>query len=789
MLWLHQNGELAVLQEKKPAAEHAADDDSSDDDVPLSQRKDTATSAATAAEPNDDDSSSDDDAPLSSMMVGAPAEKAAAKAASPKKRKLESVKEERPELAKRNLTSGAHELAEEDDDVGSESAVRAWWEDEEEEDENVKWRTMEHNGVLFPPPYVTHGKKLLYGPEKTPISMTAEGEEVATFYAAMLETEYAKNDDFNRNFFKDFKKVLNASLKPGDPPHPVQDLKQCDFSLISAWVEAERERKKAIPAEEKKRDKAIKDEHEKPYKFCTINGHKEKLGNMMVEPPNLFRGRGEHPKKGTLKLRVMSEQITVNCGYEAKVPICPMPGHEWGEVIHNNEVTWLAYWVENVLNMSKYVRLANESSFKGKSDLKKYETARNLKNHIGRIREWYEKKLLSKNVGEQQMAVAVFLIDRLALRVGGEKNTDEEADTVGCCSLRVEHVSVEEPDLLTLDFLGKDSIRNHQTITMSQWGEVGQKVWSRIGKLIKGKAPTDMIFDLVAPSMVNEQMHTFMPKLTAKVFRTYNASYVLDNELAKMPAGLDLEQRKLFYTEANTRVAVLCNHQRTKAANHDEKTEILKTKLEIDKQALEHLKKARPKAKKSGSAEVKEFVKNKPKVDKNGKKIPVPPADANKGKWEKRTKSLEQITKAIERIEDRVKKQEADIDMKVCVGPCHAAQPRAALTCAFSFYVAGNFVRGLPQHQQNQLHGPAHHRGLVRHDSWSLQHPSCALLDLCYNRLLGTHLLAGCAVLFTAGVYLRCKRTESPIDNRAFFPKALLEKFAWAMSAPSDFRF
>ena len=64
---------------------------------------------------------------------------------------------------------------------------------------------------------------------------------------------------------------------------------------------------------------------------------------MMVEPPNLFRGRGEHPKKGTYKKRVVAEQIKLNLGYEAKVPICPMPGHEWGEVLHNSEVTWLEH--------------------------------------------------------------------------------------------------------------------------------------------------------------------------------------------------------------------------------------------------------------------------------------------------------------------------------------------------------------------------------------------------------------------------------------------------------------
>jgi len=38
-------------------------------------------------------------------------------------------------------------------------------------------------------------------------------------------------------------------------------------------------------------------------------------------------------------------------------------------------------------------------------------------------------------------AVAVYFIDKLALRAGNEKDSDETADTVGCCSLRVEHLS------------------------------------------------------------------------------------------------------------------------------------------------------------------------------------------------------------------------------------------------------------------------------------------------------------------------------------------------------------
>jgi DNA topoisomerase-1 len=59
--------------------------------------------------------------------------------------------------------------------------------------------------------------------------------------------------------------------------------------------------------------------------------------------------------------------------------------------------------------------------------------------------------------------VCTYLIDKLALRVGNEKGEDE-ADTVGCCSLRKEHIILEPDNKITLDFLGKDSIRFHNTV-------------------------------------------------------------------------------------------------------------------------------------------------------------------------------------------------------------------------------------------------------------------------------------------------------------------------------------
>jgi DNA topoisomerase-1 len=55
-----------------------------------------------------------------------------------------------------------------------------------------------------------------------------------------------------------------------------------------------------------------------------------------------------------------------------------------------------------------------------------------------------------------------------------------------------------------------------------------------------------------------------MEGLTAKVFRTYNASSTLQQELNKVNVtGLTMEEKLEKYDEANKQVAILCNHQKT----------------------------------------------------------------------------------------------------------------------------------------------------------------------------------------------------------------------------------
>jgi DNA topoisomerase-1 len=48
----------------------------------------------------------------------------------------------------------------------------------------------------------------------------------------------------------------------------------------------------------------------------------ERLANFRIEPPGLFRGRGEHPKMGLLKKRVPPEEITINIGEGVPVRLC-----------------------------------------------------------------------------------------------------------------------------------------------------------------------------------------------------------------------------------------------------------------------------------------------------------------------------------------------------------------------------------------------------------------------------------------------------------------------------------
>ena len=83
-----------------------------------------------------------------------------------------------------------------------------------------------------------------------------------------------------------------------------------------------------------------------------------------------------------------------------------------------------------------------------------------------------------------------------------------------------------------------------------------------------------------------------MPRLTAKVFRTFNASVTLEKQLHETyPEGTSVDEMVTQYNDANRQVAILCNHQRTLPKNWEENTAKKQEKLDILKNQVEELKK------------------------------------------------------------------------------------------------------------------------------------------------------------------------------------------------------
>ncbi|KZT29005.1 hypothetical protein NEOLEDRAFT_1128512 [Neolentinus lepideus HHB14362 ss-1] len=477
--------------------------------------------------------------------------------------KAKAKKEESEQPEKKGRGKKKKEETEEPEEVYK------WWE-KGANDSGEKWQTLEHNGVCFPPPYepLPHYVKMRYNGQD--VNLSPESEEVAGFYAKIIETDHAKDEVFNQNFFSDWQKVL-AKHPPRDGTRII-DFKLCDFRPMFEHFEAEKAKKKAMTAAEKKELKEAKQKAEEKFASCLLDGRKEKVGNFRVEPPDLFRGRGEHPKKGCLKARIRPEDITINIGEGVPIPEPNMPG-KWKTIIHDKTVTWLACWTENINGNYKYVFLAAGSSLKGQSDMIKFEKARELKNHVDRIRRDYTENLKNKVMADRQRATAMYFIDRLALRAGNEKGEDE-ADTVGCCSLRCEHVTLEQPNFIIFDFLGKDSIRYYNRVP------VDQQVFKNIRIFKQGKEDHDDLFDRVTTSSLNKHLQNYMKGLTAKVFRTYNASITFQEQLDQgTPEKGTVQEKLVAYNHANRMVAILCNHQRSVPKTHEQSMEKMRDKI------------------------------------------------------------------------------------------------------------------------------------------------------------------------------------------------------------------
>ncbi len=180
----------------------------------------------------------------------------------------------------------------------------------------MKWKTLQHNGILFPPEYESVGIRIKINGQN--IDLTLDQEEMIYQWSKKKDApkpgtteKYIEDPVFQKNFVSDF---TLKGLKYTD----------IDFAQPYKLVDKEKEVKELMTKEEKKalavERKKIREEMKTGYGKAIMDGKEVDIANYMAEPPGIFMGRGEHPMRGRFKPRVTAKDVTLNLGKEAKIP-------------------------------------------------------------------------------------------------------------------------------------------------------------------------------------------------------------------------------------------------------------------------------------------------------------------------------------------------------------------------------------------------------------------------------------------------------------------------------------
>jgi len=445
----------------------------------------------------------------------------------------------------------------------------------------MKWKTLQHNGILFPPDFESKGIKIKIKGENVALNLLQE--EMVYQWSKKKDApkpgateKYVEDPIFQKNFVSDFAKTFNEKFKN-------LQYSDIDFSQGYKLEDKEKEEKELMTKEEKKslaiKRKEIREEMKAKYGKGVIDGKEVEIGNYMAEPPGIFMGRGEHPMRGRYKPRVTSKDVTLNLGKEANIP-----EGEWGKIVHDKDSMWIASWMDILTQKRKYVWLADTAGIKQERDQAKYDKAKNLSREIENVKTQIIKDMQNKEQKNKRIATACYLIYRTAMRVGDEKDPDE-ADTVGATTLRKEHIKLTE-NTIQFDFLGKDGVRWTETIPAEGHDK---QFHDNLKEFVSNKKENEEIFDGISSRHVNAYYSTIVKGLSAKVFRTYLASSVVSKNLRDHDnIKSESKMKKLFHAKsANLDAAIMCNHKRTIPKNFE-------ASLQKKKDTLKNVEKAKP---------------------------------------------------------------------------------------------------------------------------------------------------------------------------------------------------
>ncbi len=469
-------------------------------------------------------------------------------------------------------------------------------------------KSLKHNGI-YVPPYDLKGFSVKIAGQTVKLAEKSEPMAVAWTRRVLSTTIPAPDQVFTKNFMREFLEQLkqeNAQAKFLDTFTPKYLAKidnptlnnvndqalEIDFSQIRAFVLDEKAKREALTKEEKKKQaeerKVKRLEFKEKFGYAEVDGHRLEVANWTSEPSCLFAGRGDHPQRGKWKEGPSKEDITLNLSPDAPKP-------EGWKVTWEPNKMYVAKWVDKLTGKVKYVWFSDTAFLKQNREKEKFQKAETLGKMISQIEGHILKNLDSKEEERRKVATVSWLILVPNMRVGDEKDPDE-ADTVGAITLRAEHIKIEG-DVVHFDFLGKDSVRWVKAY------KAPPAVIRNIQEFMKDTSK-EYLFQGIDSKKVSHFLSEKMPKLTAKVFRTWRCTKTVKEELEKSGVNKnDPDYKKNFAAKmANFKVAEVANHKRKIPPTFDQRVADKEAKL---KAMQEQLKAKKAEGKKTESLETR----------------------------------------------------------------------------------------------------------------------------------------------------------------------------------------
>ncbi|MGZ4851069.1 MAG: DNA topoisomerase I, partial [Candidatus Bathyarchaeia archaeon] len=231
------------------------------------------------------------------------------------------------------------------------------------------------------------------------------------------------------------------------------------------------------------------------------------------------------------------------------------PPGNWKDIVWEPSKMYVAKWEDKLTGKIKYVWFSDTAFLKQNREKEKFQKAETLGRQIKTIEQHILRNLNNKDELRAKVATVSWLILVPNMRVGDEKDPDE-ADTVGAITLRAEHIKIEG-DVIHFDFLGKDSVRWDKKF------KAPPEVIRNIQRYMADKSKP-YLFEGIDSKTVSRFLSEKMPKLTAKVFRTWRCTKTVREELEK--SGVvkeDPDYKKVYAAKmANFKVAEVANHKR-----------------------------------------------------------------------------------------------------------------------------------------------------------------------------------------------------------------------------------